>query len=89
MRRKAVEFLRRIGEDAERFEAMSQEDYAAHKHAELMANPFRRYRIMAQEAGPTKAEVADRFNSMVLLPFAGTALWAVNRRKPHAESIYD
>ena len=66
-RRKAVEFLRRIGkpEDAERFEAMSPEDYTAHKHAELMANPYtRRYRIMAQEAGPTKAELADRIDDI-------------------------
>jgi len=37
-RRKAAEFLRRIGkpEDAERFAEMSPEQYAAHKHAELM-----------------------------------------------------
>jgi hypothetical protein len=63
---KAVEFLRRIGkpEDAERFAAMSPEDYAAHKHAELMANPLRRYRIMAQEAGPTKAELAERIDEV-------------------------
>ena len=65
-RRKSAEFLRRIGkpEDAVRFEAMSPEQYAAHKHAELMANPFRRYRIMAQEAGPTKAELADRIDDI-------------------------
>jgi hypothetical protein len=63
-RRKAVELLRRIGkpEDAERFEAMTPEEYAAHKHAELMANPFKRYGIMAQEAGPTKAELAERID---------------------------
>jgi hypothetical protein len=65
-RRKAVEFLRRIGkpEDAERFEAMTPDQYAAHKHAELLANPFRRYRIMAQEAGSTKAELADRIDDI-------------------------
>jgi hypothetical protein len=65
-RKKAVEFLWRIGkpEDAERFAAMTPEDYATHKHAELMANPFRRYRIMAQEAGPTKAELADRIDDI-------------------------
>ena len=41
-RLRAVEFLRRIGkpEDAERFEAMSPRDYAAHKHVELMGNPL-------------------------------------------------
>jgi hypothetical protein len=66
-RQKAVEFLRRIGkpEDAERFEAMSPEDYAAHRHAELLANPYtRRYRIMAQETGPTKAELTDRIDDI-------------------------
>jgi hypothetical protein len=51
-------------EDAERFEAMSPEDYAAHKHAELMANPLRRYGIMAQETGPTKAELAERIDDI-------------------------
>jgi hypothetical protein len=29
-----------------------------------MANPFRRYRIMVQEAGPTKAELADRIDDI-------------------------
>jgi hypothetical protein len=43
---------------------MSPEDYAAHKHAELKANPFGRYRIMAQEAGPTKAELAERIDDI-------------------------
>jgi hypothetical protein len=65
-RRKAVEFLRRIAkdEDAERFAAMSPEQYAAHRQAELMANPFRRYRIMAQETGPTKAELTERIDDI-------------------------
>ena len=65
-RRKAVEFLQRIGkpEDAEWFEAMSPEQYAAHQHSELMANPLRRYRIMAQEAGPTKAELTERIDDI-------------------------
>jgi hypothetical protein len=65
-RQKAVEFLQRTGkdEDAERFATTTPEDYAAHKHAELMANPFRRYRIMAQESGPTKAELADRIDDI-------------------------
>jgi hypothetical protein len=43
---------------------MSLEDYAAHRHSELMANPLRRYHIMAQEAGPTKAELADRIDDI-------------------------
>ena len=57
--RKAVEFLRRIGkpEDAERFAQMTREDYAAHKHAELMANPFRRYRIMGARSRPHQSGV--------------------------------
>ena len=65
-RRKAVESLQRVGkpEDAERFAEMTPEDSAAHKHAELMANPFRRYRIMAQETGPTKAELAERIDDI-------------------------
>jgi hypothetical protein len=65
-RRKAVEFLRRIGkpEYAERFAAMTPEDYAAHRHEELMTNPLRRYGIMAQETGPTKAELAERIDDI-------------------------
>jgi hypothetical protein len=44
---------------------MSPEDYAAHKHAELRANPYtRRYRIMAQETGPTKAELTERIDDI-------------------------
>ena len=78
-RRKAVEFLRRIGkpEDAVRFDAMSPEDYAAHRHAELMANPFRRYRIMAQETGPTKAELVERIDDIEDL--LEEALWSLGR----------
>jgi hypothetical protein len=47
-RRKAVEFLRRIGkdEDADRFEAMDAGEYAEHKGAELLENPPRRRTIM-------------------------------------------
>ena len=65
-RRKAVEFLRRIGkpEYAERFAAMTPEDHAAHRHEELMASPSRRYGTMAQETGPTKAELADRIDDI-------------------------
>lgn len=41
-RRKAVEFLKRVGkpEAAELFAEMTPEHYAAHKHAELIGNPF-------------------------------------------------
>jgi hypothetical protein len=44
---------------------VTPEQYAAHRRAELMANPYtRRYRIMAQEAGPTKADLADRIDDI-------------------------
>lgn len=65
-RRKAVEFLQRVRkpEDAELFAEMTPEHYAAHKHAELIGNPFKRYGIMAQETGPTKAELAERIDDI-------------------------
>ncbi|MEO8027572.1 MAG: hypothetical protein ABI823_13915 [Bryobacteraceae bacterium] len=46
-RRKAVEFLHRIGDDdrAEEFEAMSPEEYAEHKGVEIVANPQRSQRM--------------------------------------------
>jgi hypothetical protein len=43
---------------------MSPEDYAAHRDAELVANPLRRYHIMAQETGPTKAELTERIDDI-------------------------
>jgi hypothetical protein len=50
-RQQAIEFLHRIGkdDDAERFEAMSPEEYAEHKGAELLENPnlYRRRNHMA------------------------------------------
>jgi hypothetical protein len=61
-RRKAVEFLRRIGkdDDADRFEAMTPQEYAEHKGAELLENPTTtRRKSMARETGPTKAELSD------------------------------
>lgn len=60
-RRKAVEFLRRIGkdDDAERFEAMSPEDYAAHKGAELLKNPTRRFLMARKTVEDYRAEIAD------------------------------
>jgi hypothetical protein len=56
-RRKAVEFLRRIGDDdlAEEFEGMDAAGYAAHKGAELIENPTRRHLSMARMK--SKAEV--------------------------------
>ena len=49
-RRKAVEFLRRIGNDdlAGEFEGMDAAEYAAHKGAELIENPGRRRKSMAR-----------------------------------------
>ena len=40
-RQQAIEFLHRIGKDdeAEQFEAMSPQEYAEHKGAELLENP--------------------------------------------------
>ena len=64
-RRKAIEFLQRIGrgEDAGRFARMSPEEYAGHKSAELI-NPFRRFETMARETGPNKAELSDRIDEI-------------------------
>lgn len=47
-RQKAVDFLRRIGqdEDADRFDAMDAGEYADYKGAELRDNPTRRYVTM-------------------------------------------
>ena len=47
-RRKAVEFLHRIGQDddADRFEAMDASEYAEHKGAELLEDLPRRRAIM-------------------------------------------
>ena len=49
-RQKAVEFLRRIGNDdlADEFYGMSPQDYAEHKGAQLMENPNRRKGTMAR-----------------------------------------
>jgi predicted transcriptional regulator len=49
-RRKAVEFLHRIGNDqlAEEFDRMDAAEYAAHKGAELIENPKRRLNCMAR-----------------------------------------
>ena len=54
-RQKAVEFLRRIGQDddADRFEAMDAGEYAEHKGAELRANPTRRHGTMKRPKSRT------------------------------------
>ena len=65
--RAAVAMLQRFGndEDAERFEAMSPEDYARHKGAEIISNPERRYKSMAKrKAAPTRAELEDRIDGL-------------------------
>jgi hypothetical protein len=60
-RQKAIKFLRRMGkgEDAERFEAMSPEEYAGHKGAQLLNNPNRRETIVARQTNPTKGELSE------------------------------
>jgi len=56
-RLKAVDFLRRIGNDdlADEFEGMNAAEYAERKGAELVENPTRRSRVMPRLK--TKAEV--------------------------------
>ena len=60
-RQKAVDFLRRIGndEDADRFEAMDAAEYAEHKGAELLENPnfTTKDRRIIMPRGKSKAEV--------------------------------
>lgn len=58
-RLKAVDFLRRIGndDDADRFEAMDAREYAEHKGAELQENPRKGYKTMAQ--GKSKQDLQD------------------------------
>ncbi len=57
-RQKAVEFLRRIGqdEDADRFEAMDASEYAEHKGAELLDNPGRSRRNMKRPKSKVELE---------------------------------
>lgn len=69
-RRRAVEMLRRFGndEDADRFESMSPEDYASHKGAEIISgNPNKRCKSMAgakSRTAPTRAELEDRISEL-------------------------
>ena len=59
-RQKAVEFLRRIGQDddADRFEAMDAVEYAEHKGAELRENPTRRHGTMKRPKSRTDLQAA-------------------------------
>ena len=65
--RAAVAMLQRFGndEDAERFEAMSPEDYAKHRGAELISNPNRKERVMAKrKTAPSYNDLVDRVNEL-------------------------
>jgi hypothetical protein len=67
-RRKAVEFLRRMGksDDADRFDAMDAAEYAEHKGAQLLENPNRnRRQVMARELNPTKGELSEILEQIV------------------------
>src|SRR5262249_48441886 len=57
-RQRAIEFLRRIGQDddADRFEAMDAAGYAEHKGAELLENPHVKRR-KGMPRGKSKAEL--------------------------------
>ena len=62
-RQKAVDFLRRIGQedDAGRFEAMDASEYAAHRGAELLKNPPGRCKTMngTKSKAALQAELDD------------------------------
>jgi len=53
-RQKAIEFLERIGGDADKFREMDAAEYAASKGAELLQNPSKRRTAVA-----TKSELAE------------------------------
>jgi hypothetical protein len=57
-RQRAVDFLRRIGqdEDADRFESMDASEYAEHKGAELLENPIRRKAHMKRPRSRTELQ---------------------------------
>ena len=59
-RRKAVEFLRRVGrdDDADRFDGMDADEYAAHRGAQLLPNPTWR-QTMARRMNPTVGELNE------------------------------
>jgi hypothetical protein len=59
-RQKAIEFLERIGGDAEKFRDMDAEEYAASKGAELLSNPLRkRTKVTKTELLETLDELSD------------------------------
>ena len=61
-RQKAVEFLRRIGNDdlADEFGEMSPEQYAEHKGAQLMDNPGRKRKMaIAKSKAELESELDD------------------------------
>ena len=62
-RLKAVDFLRRIGQDddADRFEGMTAAEYAEHKGAELLDNPHRR-KTMARTRTKSKAQLESELD---------------------------
>jgi len=69
-RRKAVEFLRRVGrdEDAARFDGMTATEYAERRGAELAENPkSKRRAVMQQTVGVTKAELSDTLDQIAEL----------------------
>ena len=57
-RQQAIDFLHRIGkpDEAEQFEAMSPQEYAEHKGAELLENPNSKYRRRNHMAQVTKSK---------------------------------
>jgi hypothetical protein len=57
-RQKAIEFLERIGGDADRFREMDAADYAESKGAELLQNPRRR------SSSVTKSEIAETLDQL-------------------------
>jgi len=63
-RLKAVEFLERIGGDADKFRDMSASEYAAYKGAELLDNPPKRILTMTKnELSDTLDQLADGLES--------------------------
>jgi hypothetical protein len=63
-RRKAVEFLRRIGNDelADQFDAMDAREYAEHKGAEIIENPGKGEGNRAMAQGRTKADLQSELD---------------------------
>ena len=64
-RRQAVRLLQCMGkyDDAARFEAMTPEEYAEHKHAQIQ-NPTRRPTTMARATNPTAGELSETLSEI-------------------------